>query len=125
MWALVLAAVLVALVVWMVKRGSAIFVLSVRDGQVLLVRGRVPSRVVHALADVCARSRVARATIWAVSEDGRARLRVSGVDEGTAQRLRNAFGVSPVAALYAAPVLDHRNLGQVLGIAWLAWMLRR
>lgn len=119
------ALVLVALVVWMVQRASAIFVLSVRDGKVLVVRGRVTAQLLHALADVVERARVRRATITAVSEAGRARLVVRGVDEGIAQRLRNAFGVHPVAALRSAPVLDQRNLGQWLGIAWLAWMLRR
>ena len=124
MWLLAVV-VVVGFVGWMIHRGSAIFVLSVRDGHVLLVRGRAPARVIHALADVVSRARVPRATIWAVSEDGRARLRVRGVDEGTAQRLRNAFGINPVAALYSAPVVSQRNLGQLLGVAWLAWMLRR
>jgi hypothetical protein len=44
------------------------------------------------------------------------------MSEATEQRLRNVFGIHPVQKLRAAPPIRAKNLGQVLGIAWLAWM---
>jgi len=72
---------------------------------------------------VVRRERVDRATIRAMKGDGHARLVASGVSEGTAQRLRNVFGTHPIQKLRAASTPKVRNVGQVLGVAWLAWML--
>ena len=108
-----------------ISRANELFYLSVRDGDVLLVRGRIPVRLRQDLVDVLQRAGVRDASVRAVRSSGHSRLVVSGVDEGVAQRLRNAFGVHPVQKLRAAPVATDRNLGQLLGIVWLAWMLRR
>ena len=106
-----------------VPRMNELFLISVRDGKLLVVRGRVPVRLRQDFAEVTSRAGVKRASIRAVRESGHARLIPSGVDEGTAQRLRNAFGIHPVQRLQAAPLLPNRNLGQILGFAWLAWLI--
>jgi hypothetical protein len=114
-------AVIVVLVV--LSRANEIFCISVRDGKLLVVRGAVPSALLHGLADVVRRERVTHATIRAVKGDGHARLVASGVTDGVAQRLRNVFGTHPIQKLRAAPMPKARNLGQLLGVAWLAWLL--
>jgi len=51
---------------------------------------------------------------------------VSGdIDEGRAQRLKNCFRLYPISMLRSAPIVGRPTLGQVLGIAWLAWLLDR
>ncbi len=47
------------------------------------------------------------------------------MDEGRLQRLRNAFALFPTSKLRAAASVARPTLGQVLGIAWLAWLLDR
>lgn len=121
---LVIVAALVAgilLFLFVVARQNALFVLSVRNGRVLVVRGRVPAGF---LADVEGVVRGVRsATIRAEKDQGHARLTATGVDERVLQRLRNAFGLYPIARLRAVPPIARPTLGQVLGIAWLAWLL--
>ncbi len=107
----------------LLSRVNELFAISVRDGKVLLLRGRVPRSLYVSLADVAKRAEIARGTIRAVRADGHARLVTSGIDEHTTQRLRNVFGTHPVSSLRAAPLPKMRNAGQLLGIAWLAWML--
>ena len=97
--------------------------LSVRDGKVLLVRGRIPGTLFQDLSDAV--KGVKRATIAAVREPGGAQLRVSGIDDFTAQRLRNIFRIYPVSRLSAAPIDTDHTFGQLLGIAWLAWIFDR
>lgn len=105
------------------QRVNEIFCVSVRDGRVLLVRGRIPPPVLHGFADVVKRQGIVRGTIRGVAGTAHARLAISGMDEGTAQRLRNVFGHHPVARLRGAKLPAVRNVGQLLGIAWLAWLL--
>lgn len=118
-WIVLLALAVGAYFLW---RANEIFCVSVRDGRALVVRGRVPSAVMHGIEDVVRRAAVERATIRAVRGQGHARLLVSGTDDFVAQRLRNTFGVHPIHKLQAAPLPGPRNLGQLLGIAWLAWL---
>ncbi|UQA60944.1 DUF3634 family protein [Polyangium aurulentum] len=122
-WLLVGAAAFVLFALWMLARGNELFHVSARDGRVLLVRGRIPPSLLTGFGEIVQRAGVRRATIRAVKEGGGARLVASGVDENTAQRLRNAFGVHPIQRLRTAPFAGDRNLGQVLGFAWLAWLL--
>jgi hypothetical protein len=124
--ALLLVAVIVIGVVAWATRASELFCLSVRNGRVLVVRGRIPGGLLSDIRDVVGKPSVARATIRAVKQEHGARLVVSGgIDEGRAQRLRNIFRLYPVSNLRAAPVIEKPTLGQVLGIAWLAWLLDR
>ena len=119
---LVVIAVLVGLFV-VVPRMNELFLVSVRGGQVLVVRGRVPPSLLHDIEDVVQRAGVERASLRGEKTPDGARLRAAGVDEGVAQRLRNAFQLQPMAQLSRAPLLEDRNMGQVLGFVWLAWLL--
>lgn len=122
--ALAVIAVVVA-AVWN-ARVNDLFCLSVRRGRVLVVRGRVPARFVGDVREVVARAGVRAATIRAVGGDAGARLEFSGdLDGATQQRLRNVFGTQPVSRLREAPPIADPTLGQVLGVAWLAWWLDR
>jgi len=117
----------VVLVVFLAMRSGEIFCVSVRDGRALVIRGRVPPALLRAIREIIAsQPAVARATIKAVRGEHGARLTARGaIDEGRIQRLRNAFGLFPTAKLRAAAPIARPSLGQVLGIAWLAWMLDR
>jgi hypothetical protein len=107
------------------RRATELFCLSVRGGEVLLVRGRIHASLLDDLRDVARRDRVASGTLRALRSGGDVRLEVRGVREGTAQRFRNVFGLTSKRALRSAPPPSRRNLGQMLGIAWLAWRLPR
>ena len=123
-----LAAVGIVIVVglYFVMRGRELFLLSVRDGRTLVVRGRVPPGLLSDVRGIVERPRVRSATIRAVKTENHARLVVSGdVDDARVQRLRNVFGLRPMAQLRSAPVVNKPTLGQMLGIAWLAWLLDR
>ena len=122
---LILAGVAVA--IYFVWRASEIFCVSVRDGRALVIRGRVPPALMRAIREIVGgQPAVAQATIRAVRREHGARLTARGaLDEGRLQRLRNAFGLYPVAKLRAAPAVARPTLGQLLGIAWLAWLLDR
>jgi len=117
----------VVLVVFLAIRSGEIFCVSVRDGRALVIRGRVPPALLRAIREIVgSQPAVARATIKAVRGEHGARLTARGaIDEGRIQRLRNAFGLFPTAKLRAAAPVARPSLGQVLGIAWLAWMLDR
>jgi len=122
-YAIVIAA-LALVAFFVVGRLNEIFCVSVRGGRVLLVRGSAPAALLQAFGDVARISHISRATIRGVRAANHARLVVSGVDEGTAQRLRNVFGTHHWSSLRSQlPRPSSRNLGQLLGIAWLAWLL--
>jgi hypothetical protein len=115
-----------ALILFLAARARELFCLSVRDGRVLVVRGRIPAGLLSDIRDVVKRPAVSRATIRAVKQEDSARLAVSGaVDEDRAQRLRNIFHLYSISKLRAAPAVSKPTLGQLLGIAWLAWLLER
>lgn len=111
MWAIVILIVIAILG----YRFNELFVLFVRHGQLLIVRGRVPPGLLEAFADIAHTSRIEWATVRAVRGLQHARLVIRGVDDGTAQRFRNVFGIHPIHELRAAPQLSDRNLGQLLG----------
>jgi len=116
--------VVVALVglIWFIPRMGELFLISLRNADLLVVRGKAPIALLQDFADILTRHGVKNATIRAVRAQGGAQLVLRGVDEGTAQRLRNAFHLYPVSHLEAAPPLGERNLGQLLGVVWLAWL---
>ena len=105
------------------QRLNELFVLSICHGRVLVVRGRIPPALLEALADVAQSGGIEQATVRAVRGPWHARLVIRGVDDGTAQRLRNVFGIHPIHELRAAPQMSDWNLGQFLGWTWLAWFL--
>lgn len=123
---LVVAAV-VAVVAIVLSRANELFCVSVRSGRCLIVRGHVPPSLWRELRDVMKRAR-ATGTVRAVKSGGTPRLVFSGIDPSTQQRVRNAFGAMGFGHLKAsAPAPSSsggsRNLGQLLGFAWLAWLL--
>jgi len=117
----------VAVVIYFAWRAGEIFSVSVRDGRALVIRGRVPPPLMRAIREIVgSQPQVTHGTIRAVRGEHGARLTAGGgIDEGRLQRLRNAFGLYPISKLRAAPPVSRPSLGQVLGIAWLAWMLDR
>jgi hypothetical protein len=123
-WLIVAVVVVVIYFAW---RASEIFCVSVRDGRTLVIRGRVPPALMRAIREIVgSQPAVAHATLRAVRGEHGARLTARGaIDEGRVQRLRNAFGLYPVSKLRAAAPVARPTLGQLLGIAWLAWLLDR
>ena len=118
----VLLLVVIALFLWFLARQNELFRVSIRQGRVLVVRGRIPVGYLADLRDVA--RPVAHGTVRAVKDSGQAQLILSpSIDGVTAQRMRNTFSLYPVVKLRAAPRIAHPNLGQILGIAWLAWYL--
>src|SRR5689334_3288649 len=118
MWLAAIAAVALAAWLWS-ERKRELFFLSFRDGKLLVVRGRVPQALLNDFSDALRRQQVTRASIKAVRRPTGAQLSVGGeIDDFQAQRLRNLFRVYPVSNLSAAPAMNDRTVGQVLGIAW-------
>jgi len=117
----------VAAVVFFAWRSLEIFCVSVRNGRALVIRGRVPPALLRAIREIVAsKPELSHGTILALRGEHGARLTARGaIDEGRLQRLRNAFGLFPTSKLRAAPPIARPTLGQLLGIAWLAWMLDR
>mgnify|MGYP001608074382 CR=1 FL=1 len=107
-----------------VPRLNELFLISIRGGELLVVRGRVPAGLLRDIGEIVRRDGVGRGSIRALKTPDGVGLVTSGLGEGTAQRLRNAFHLYPMSKLRSAPLLEERNLGQIVGIVWLAWMLR-
>lgn len=114
-----------ALLLW-TRNLNELFLVSVREGRALVVRGRIPAGLLSDIEDISRRPRVARGSLRAYKSEGSAQLTISGAfDPNQAQRLRNTFSLYPVARLRAAPRIGRPTLGQILGIAWLAWLFDR
>jgi hypothetical protein len=123
---LLIAVVGGAAILWWFSLHEDLFCLSVRDGRLLIVRGRVPPRFVADVRDVLARMGVRDVTIRAHRTAHSGRLSFSGaIDEFTQQRLRNVFGLIPAAQLRSAPPIQRPTLGQRVGVVWLAWWFAR
>ena|SRR3954462_13772807 len=123
---IVIFAVAIAAAVWWAGRATELFYVSVRDGKVLVVRGRVPVSLLQdfraAVSDPVVRRGAIKA--WRAGDGGQ--LACSGdIDEGREQRMRNAFMLYPASKLRQAPAVKEPTLGQVLGVVWLAWLLDR
>ena len=119
-------AVLALVALWWLTRMGEIFCVSVRNGRVLVVRGRVPGGLLSDFRAVVSAPPVERATIRGVKHEHAARLAISGInDEGREQRLRNVFRLYPISNLRKAPAIGKPTIGQLVGIAWLAWLFDR
>ena len=91
-----------------------------------MVRGRVPGAMLHEIAEAMSRPRVRRGCIKAYKTETGSRLSFSGdIDEGRQQRMRNVFALYPASQLRHAPAIEQPTLGQLAGVAWLAWLLDR
>jgi len=124
---LLIVAVAIAIALFWAARARELFCISVRDGRVLLVRGRIPRGLLIEMREVLGPpTPVARGSVRAVRREDGARLVFAGdIDEGRAQRLRNCFAIYPMSQLRAAPPIQNATVGQLLGIAWLAWLFNR
>jgi len=121
---LVVVAVVVG--IWWFSRTSELFFVSVRDGKCLVVRGRVPVSMLQTFQEAVADPVVRRGSIRAAKTESGGQLHCSGdIDEGREQRMRNTFMLYPASQLRQAPAIRKPTLGQLSGIAWLAWMLDR
>ena len=122
--AVLVAIVAISIGYFIFERSRELFFVSVREGRLLVVRGDCPDALLHDFADAVRRAGVRRASIRALKEEHGSRLAVRGVDDRLAQRLRNIFGSHPSHLRRSRSLTrGDRNLGQWLGIAWLAWLL--
>jgi hypothetical protein len=112
-----IAGIAIAGLWWWSIRQRELFFLSIRDGRVLVVRGRIPQPLLNDFHDVVRRAAVHRGWIRVLRDEGGAALGTSGLDEGSEQRMRNILRVYPVSNLRVAPAERERTLGQILGIA--------
>lgn len=124
--ALPIIAVLIVLGIWLMTRTGELFYLSVRDGKVIVVRGRVPVSMLQEFRDAVSNPTVRRGSIRAVKTESGGQLSCSGdISEGREQRMRNTFMLYPASQLRHAPAISQPTLGQLAGVAWLAWMFDR
>lgn len=121
----VVVLVLVALL-WWATRVNEIFYISVRDGALLVVRGRVPVSMLQEFREAVASPVVRRGSIQAYKTEAGGQLACGGdIDPGREQRMRNTFMLYPASQLRQAPAVREPTVGQLVGITWLAWMLDR
>jgi Protein of unknown function (DUF3634) len=121
-----LIAVVAVVALWWLTRTRELFHVSIRDGKVLVVHGRLPGAMLHEIAVSMARPPVKRGTIRALKTETGGRLTFGGdIDEGRRQRMRNVFALYPSSQLRHAPAIERPTLGQLAGIAWLAWLFDR
>lgn len=108
---------------WFWLRSQELFRIQIRDGRPTVTRGYVP---VGLLNDFGAAVRgVENGQISAHKAQGGARLSFGGgVDAGAAQRLRNIFGLYPVARLRAPYVDKRRAVSDAFTLAWFISLLR-
>lgn len=107
-------------------RSRELFCISVRDGKLLVVRGSLPSGLLADFQSVLSQPPVRRGTVKGIRQERGGSIHASGdIDEWREQRLRNIFKLYPASQLRAAPVANDRTIGQLLGIAWVAWLLDR
>jgi hypothetical protein len=112
-----------ALFFWL-QRSAELFTLSWRNGELRLVRGRIPPMLKADLAEALTQMRVARCSVTARKEEQGARLSAN-LDDFTAQRLRNIFQLYPLSQLRSAPAPSHGRLLRFLGFSSLVWLLGR
>ena len=126
MLALPVLAVVGVVLVWALTRTGELFYVSVRDGKVLVVRGRVPVSMLQEFREAVSRPTVRRGWIRGTKTEHGGRLHCGGdIDEGREQRMRNTFMLYPASQLRHAPLIKQPTLGQLSGVAWIAWMFDR
>lgn len=97
----------VLLGLFLLSRSRELFRIEIQDGKQTVVRGYVPAGLLNDFGSAI--RHVGRGTISAHKASGHARLSFGGdIDAGAAQRLRNIFGLYPVARL-RGPRIDARQ----------------
>ena len=118
--------VLVALgLFFWLQRSAELFSLSWRNGELRLVRGRIPAMLRSDLAEALTQMRIERCNVTASKEERGAQLSVSGMDDFAAQRLRNIFQLYPMSQLRAAHAPEHGRLLRWVGFSSLVWLFGR
>ncbi|HVK65130.1 MAG TPA: DUF3634 family protein [Polyangium sp.] len=98
----------VVVVIVSVERTRRLLVVEAQAGKVARLSGRAPAELAADIEDVLNRSR-ATGTIVLRLQGGRVVVRTEkGIDETTAQRLRNVVGRFPVARLRTARRVERR-----------------
>ncbi|HZO16295.1 MAG TPA: DUF3634 family protein [Polyangiaceae bacterium] len=104
---LLLALVAMPLIV-AITRANELFALRISQGRLSLVRGRIPPRLFEDIGDVLRRAGVEKASLRAVSENGRAAVR-GDLPAVVMQRLRNTISLWPVAKIRNASMKRSRS----------------
>ena len=83
------------------RRFNELFVVRVQGGRLRRQRGAIPPALLRELQDVVRTAGFRDGRIWAVVEDGRACVRVTGatIPRGLEQRLRNTISLWPLAKI--------------------------
>ena len=106
-----------------------LFYVSVRNGETLIIRGDVPGAMLQEFQEAVLNPTVRRGAIVARTDSNGGQLYCTGeISQGRAQRMRNTFMLHPLSKRRSAARTNEpgpRNLGQILGIEWLAWRLHR
>ena len=105
------------------RRRRELFVLSVRDGRVVVLRGSAPGTLLSDFA--AALKGVRRGTLYVRKEEGGARLSTSGIDAWVEQRLRNILRIYPLSSLRASRDPERNVLVRMFSFAWLAGLFER
>jgi len=105
---LLLAVMLIGLplwgLAWAARRQMRLFILEVREGRIVLLKGRMPQRLLDDINDVVARERPLVLKVTCVIESGEAGLHFSeATDAGLQQVIRNLVGEYPALRLKQAP----------------------
>ena len=108
---------------WLWRRAQLLFRIEIRDGKQTVTRGYVPMGLLN---DFGAAVRgVKRGEVEAYKAEGGARLSFGGdVEPGVAQRLRNIFGLYPVARLRTPHIDKRRAVSDAFTLAWFVSLLR-
>jgi hypothetical protein len=89
---------------WAARRHLCLFTVTVDDGRITKLGGRIPPRLLADLRDVVARNKPKRLRIVCRIEQGRAVLDFNlGADAGLQQIVRNVVGEYPAIRLKHAP----------------------
>lgn len=117
-----------AVIVWggaVVLRSNEVFLLEVRERQVLMIRGGLSPTVQRALVEVLRSFSGPAARVRGVRRDGATVLEIRGLHADLAQRLRNVFAAKGGTRSPWPPISRKRsrNWGQRLGWASLAFYI--
>lgn len=97
---ILLAIGFVAFLFWMaIRRSNELFCVAVHQGEVRVLRGRAPPRLIRDFEDVLIRAKTDTAEVRVVVEQQQARVLSTGIDAGTEQQLRNVLGTWQLAQL--------------------------
>ena len=119
---LVVVGIGIAAYLWYV-RSQELFNIRVQQGKQTVVRGFAPAGLLGNFAD--ALKNVHSGTVRAHKTANGARLSFSGIDERTAQRLRNIFGLYPMAQLTAPRVDGRQAVSDAFTLSWLLSLIRQ